>query len=380
MFNVNNLPQKPVVQFSDQLPMLIHQLYSALSDPQGFHGFLDAISASVNGCSAQLAIIKKNPIQLEHAWYSDLNDGMVKWYIENNMIEQDIVSNHAVTQAPGKFQSAIPLLPEFDLNNKYERWESEQNMLDSAWLVIESNDDRMTLLAIQRTIEQGIYHQSELESLNLLIPYIRQSLQLYRHTLKRNKISSSLAFLFEHISDATFVLDGQANILYSNAPAKQLLKNERCFHIDQTRFHFPEKKVQQEFIQSSIQVARSSIGKGDFFSQTIFLQRSDKEPLTLVITPLKGSELITGGAIVTVYDRSLRPLPKASEIAAYFSLSPAESLLCEDLLTGLSLKDVAIKQYKSEATLRTYLKNVFQKTGHKSQGQLISCVLCALLH
>ena len=40
-----------------------------------------------------------------------LSEEFLDWYLENNMIAQDVVSNQAIKQAPGLFQSALPLLP-----------------------------------------------------------------------------------------------------------------------------------------------------------------------------------------------------------------------------------------------------------------------------
>ncbi|EDY86946.1 transcriptional regulator, LuxR family protein [gamma proteobacterium HTCC5015] len=374
------LPQRNAVSISENIPDLIHTLYSALNHPEGFHPFLDRITHSINGCAAQLSTIRKAPIQLEHLWYSGLSDDFLKWYLDNNMIEHDVVSNHAVTQAPGHFQSAIPLLDHYTMEASYARWESDQDMLDSAWLVVEADEHSITLLTIQRTVAQGVYQQSELAQLNQLTPYIRQAVQLHRQIAHQYRVGSSLEWLFNHLAEATFILDDRANVLYSNRAAKTLLQRERCLKIADTRFQFSQDQLQHDFVRSSVRVARSSIGKENFYSHSLFLPRPQKTPLTLMIKPLESNELMAGGAIVTVYDHSHRTLPNAEAIAAYFSLSPAEATLCEDLITGLSLKDIAARQHKAEATLRTYLKNIFRKTEHNSQGQLISSILSALLH
>jgi len=83
--------------------------------------------------------------------------------------------------------------------------------------------------------------------------------------------------------------------------------------------------------------------------------------------------------VVTVYNPQERALPKANVIAQCFSLTKAEALLCEDLLMGYSLEEVAEKQAKSKETVRSYLKQVFQKTGYKRQGELISAMLTTLM-
>jgi DNA-binding NarL/FixJ family response regulator len=75
----------------------------------------------------------------------------------------------------------------------------------------------------------------------------------------------------------------------------------------------------------------------------------------------------------------MRKIPTAERIAEYFTLTRAEASLCEGLVSGLSLKETAKHQHKSEATVRTYLKQVYQKTGFNGQGQLVSGILLALI-
>lgn len=113
--------------------------------------------------------------------------------------------------------------------------------------------------------------------------------------------------------------------------------------------------------------------------ETLFLHRPDAAPLMLSIRPLGQRDLMAGGLLVTASDPAFRSFPDAATIGQYYGLSPAEAQLCEDLIMGMCLRDIAEKRHKSEATVRTYLKQVFQKTGYSRQGQLISGILSALL-
>lgn len=91
------------------------------------------------------------------------------------------------------------------------------------------------------------------------------------------------------------------------------------------------------------------------------------------------TERQASNANVEARTTALRKLPTARQIAEYFSLTPAEASLCECLVSGLSLSETAEQQKKSEATVRTYLKQVYQKTGFNRQGQLVSGILLALI-
>ncbi len=372
-------PSPPPVTIANDAE-LIQALYGSLTHREGFHAFLELLTQSINGCAAQLLLVRKQPLQIEHLWYAGLSDEFLAWYLDNNMIAQDVVSNHAAYQSPGLFQSALPLLPAFNADEDYDKWESEQDMLDTAWLVVHASPTHAQLLTVQRTVAQGPYQDSELQELNRLVPYIRQAAQLYRQIDRRALAANSLAAVIDLLPDATFLLDDQAAIVHANSAARQLVGRERQLVIADQRLAFSDRQVQNAFFRSTVQVVRSSMGREAYSADTLFLQRSGRPPLTLVLRPIENSELLSGGALVTVYDPGSRRLPSADLIAQYFSLSPAEARLCEDLVAGMSLQEAAAHRHKTEATLRSQLKQVFQKTGHKRQGALISGILTALMH
>ena len=361
-------------------PALIQALYGGLTNKEGFHDFLELLAESINGCAAQLSTMRKAPLALEHLWHAGLSDEFIAWYLDNNMIEQDVVTNHAVTQSPGLFRSALPLLPDFDINEDYSRWESDQDMLDSAWLVVHSTDTHTILLTVQRTVAQGPYTSVELAQLNRLVPFVRQAIQLAEQLDQRNRVTTSLAGIIDALPDASFVLNDQASIVYTNKAAAALLQRERCLTISDQRLSFEEKDVQNAFVRSSVQVVRASMGKDLYRSDTLILNRRDRAPLLLVVRPIESEDLQLGGALVSVYDQRDRQFPSAELIGQYFSLTPAEAQVCADLVTGMSLKDIAQMRHKSELTLRTYVKHIFQKTNHTRQGELISSILSALMH
>ena len=360
-------------------PDLLQTLYRSLTHREGFHAFLEKLTGAINGCAAQLLVIHRQPLRMEHVWYHGLSEEFLDWYLENNMIAQDVVSNQAIKQAPGLFQSALPLLPDFRPDADYSKWENEQDMLDSAWLVVDNTRTHTFVLTIQRTVGQGPYQQAELNALNRLVPHIRQTVQLYRQLETRSKAASSLAAIIDVLPDATFVLDSLATVLYSNKAARALINRERCLSIRDERFSFAEKDVQAAFFRSSAQVVRSSMGKEGYCSETLFLKRERRSPLIFVIRPIESSELLAGGALVSVYEPDNRPLPSAEHIAAYFDLTQAEARVCEQLVSGKSVQAVSEQSGRSVATVRSQMKQIFQKTGCSRQGELVSRILAALL-
>ncbi|MCB5163015.1 helix-turn-helix transcriptional regulator [Marinomonas algarum] len=359
---------------------LVHALYEGLTDREGFHHFLELLRVANNACAAELVVVRKQPLQIDHLWYAGLPDDFIDWYTKNNMIQQDLVSRYATFQPPGVFHSALSIKDKLNITEDYQRWQNDQNMLDSAWLVIHCTDTHTILLTMQRTIKQGMYHPEDLARLNQLVPFIRQAILLCQQIDQRNVAKRTLTSVVNAMHQATLILNEQAVVIHSNPLAKALLVEQKLLSVRNERLMFQQNDVQNAYLRSSVQVIRASMGQGEYNTDTLFLHRVGRPPLIVLIRPMESTDVSRGGALVTIVEPTKRKLPKAETIGQYFTLSPAESELCEDLVAGLTLKEISNKSGKTEATIRSYLKNVFIKTNHSRQGELISSILSALLH
>jgi len=358
---------------------LIQCLYQALDSRSGFQDFLAMLTSSVNGCAAEISFIRRAPLVIDHMWHAGLSDEFVAWYLDNNMIAHDAVTGHAINQPPGNFGSALSLITEGEPGDQYGRWESDQDMLDSAWLVVDTSDTHVVLLTIQRTVAQGPYSPEELQALDRLVPFVRQAVSLSESLYQPPDLMQTLAGIIDLIPDAAYVLNNRGMVVLSNALGNQLLRTEHCVDLQDRRFVFCDERFQQLFFRAVTRVAQAAAPGADGVPEMMFVQRSNSLPLMLSIRPLEHSALMVGGLLVTASDPSFRSFPDATKIARYYGLSPAEAQLCEDLVTGMCLREIAEKRHKSEATVRSYLKQVFQKTGYSRQGQLISGILSSLL-
>ena len=360
-------------------PDLIQTLYSALTDRDGFHRFLEQLTLYIGGDAAELLVINRKPLRIEHIWYYGLSEELLSWYIDSNMVAVDVVINTAIRHKPGTFQTALSFVEESNPDEGSIRWEEEQGMLDAAWLVVESSETSSVVLTIQRTVEQGPFQENEIAALDRLVPYIRQAVALNRQLASRSEAASSLAAVIDVLPDATLVLDSYSTVLYSNKAAQLLLDRERSLAIRDERLSFSENELQSAFFLASTQVVRASIGREGHYTETLFLKRRGRQPLIFVLRSIESSELLAGGALVSIYEPGSRELPNADQIAGYFDLTWAEAQVCEQLVAGMDLQHIADTLGRKISTVRYQLKQVFQKTACTRQGELVSTILSALL-
>lgn len=116
----------------------------------------------------------------------------------------------------------------------------------------------------------------------------------------------------------------------------------------------------------------------------VALHRGDRRPLMAAVVPSEpgpGGDA-AAGAVVYVFDpdQDLRPLIEPA--CKLYGLSPVETRLTCLMADGATITDAATRMRIREQTARSYLKQVFMKTGTNRQAELVwlmlrSCVRTA---
>lgn len=101
-----------------------------------------------------------------------------------------------------------------------------------------------------------------------------------------------------------------------------------------------------------------------------------KRPLSVLISPLPPAR--EGGepsVALYVADPDDLPLAPPEQLAGLLDLTPAEARIAHSLALGHSLEEAAALSGVTVSTARTYLKQVFVKTGTSRQAELVKLVL-----
>ena len=102
----------------------------------------------------------------------------------------------------------------------------------------------------------------------------------------------------------------------------------------------------------------------------------DRGPIVIHLLPVKGAAqdvFSEGEILIAATAVSLNTeMPSLSLLHGLFDLSPAEARLAATLAAGHPLKTAAAHQNIQFSTARSYLDNIFRKTGTRQQSQLVA--------
>lgn len=218
------------------------------------------------------------------------------------------------------------------------------------------------------------------KALNLLLPHMRKAirLQLAMQSLKTKH--NVLAQSWETGNAAIFLLKENLEILFANALAESFL-SRKFYKITKNRLHFTNRAINQTFYQCLstlndmthlylseqdsflVQDERGNdygVRLMPYFGDVAELNISAASLMMIMITPLSVATITTS--------------EDAHRFGQLYQLTLAEEQVLYALCNEIELSDFAKTKNIKIDTARKQLKSVLQKTGLKSQKQLVRLI------
>lgn len=179
---------------------------------------------------------------------------------------------------------------------------------------------------------------------------------------------------------AALLLDGQGRIVHTNPAAESLLRRNDGLEIavDGGLRLAAAVSTETHTLSRAIQTAVSvAAGADQRLAAPLRLTRpSGQAPLIVLLAPLPPPAFalwqIMGGARVLVMIADPEAPPRhIGALRAAFGLTVAEARVAALAGSGLSAPQVAVKLGVSLATVKTHLSRCFDKTGVRSQAELV---------
>src|SRR5205814_627159 len=120
------------------------------------------------------------------------------------------------------------------------------------------------------------------------------------------------------------------------------------------------------------EAARTANGVVEAPSRALAIQRPQRLPVTVLVTPLRPSWDRTGtcppAAMVFIRDPE-QGAPAQNTLRELFGLTPAEAAITAALVEGHGLGEIAARFHVGLGTVRSHLKIILSKTGTHRQAQ-----------
>jgi DNA-binding CsgD family transcriptional regulator len=231
-------------------------------------------------------------------------------------------------------------------------------------------------LTLHRPKPRGHAAEPEIERFRLLFDHVERALEVeYRLNVQRG-ITAGLAAAA--VADTgCVVLDHRGHPVFVNDEAIDLAKGAFTLGPDCIAVHGGEQdRALRSLIATCLDTARGTcMASGG----AMRLSRPPKGDLVVTISPIPrhgvGPAWPGASVLILIVDPNHARAPDEAVLREICGLSPAEAALAGRLAIGETLREAAIARGIAFTTARSYLEQIFHRTGARRQADLVRLLL-----
>jgi DNA-binding CsgD family transcriptional regulator len=231
-------------------------------------------------------------------------------------------------------------------------------------------------LTLHRPKSRGHADKPEIERFRLLFDHVERALEVeYRLNVQRG-ITAGLAAA--SVADSgCVVLDHRGQLVFANDLANELAKGAFTLGSEGIAAHGGEQdRALRLLIASCLDAAR---GEGMAPGGAVRLSRPRRGDLVATVSPIPrhgaGPEWLGASVLILIVDPTRGRAPDEAVLRKIYGLSPAEAALAGRLAMGETLREAAIARGIAFTTARSYLEQIFHRTGTRRQVELTRLLL-----
>lgn len=257
----------------------------------------------------------------------------------------------------------------------YNEWMRPQGLKHNIGNTLLAEGGLVANITLFRPPDMKTFSDAEVRSFEDLSTHMTRALRMSMR-LQRPQDCPTSAALFDAMPHAIAVIDAQRRVLYANAAMESVLRRRAGLALRQGELNATHAGVEQKFaayVASTLQRSGGPTG-GDGLT----LPQGDQGHLSLHAMPVNGpmGRLLPNPTLLLMAtEHSARESMSRASIGQLFGCTPTEARLAELLAQGSGLRPAAQQMGITYGTARVYLKIVFDKTGARTQAQLVARLL-----
>ncbi|CCE03383.1 putative Transcriptional regulator, LuxR family [Bradyrhizobium sp. STM 3809] len=365
---------------TEQLSELIAAIYDTAFDPDRWPDalarttqFMDATGATF---AAHDAARKEGNPYYTHGGDPALN---ARYYTETVRFNPALVPI-SLYREPGEVFHLTELVANDELRRSrlFKDWMEPSDWGDFTHALIEKSGTRFSTFGVAHPLSRSPADEQVKARLGLLVPHVLRAVQISNSMQLQRVELDAMTVALEALSAAVFLLRVEADYVYANPAALQLLADGRLVAETDGRLRpidADAAKLLREALQASTDLALAAQ------PVSIILGRHGDETWVGHVVSLKQGARRRAGrhydvvAALFVHRAEARRPTLVQVIAAQFKLTAAEARVLFAILTADGVAETAAILGIAEETVKTHLKRIYAKTNTSGQAELFKLLL-----
>lgn len=364
----------PIDADLEQLSALIGLIYDAALDPGVWKAALAATASYLNAADAMLLSQEAKPVasQLQFHFHWNDSDTYNDMYAEKYAKLSPLVPMLMLTQI-GDTYAASRMMPYEELRNStfFKEWVLPQDRVDFVATTLDRSPAGFATAFFGRSTAQGLVDDETLRRMELVAPHLRRATLIGRTLTAARTQSQTLSETLDGLATAVFLINGRGGVTYANVAAREMLRREEItLGADSLPAAGDAERPLRAIFAAAANSAETiamplSLGSGAHMAHML--------PLNSGARRAYGSAY---GAVAAVFVRraTLDLSTPVELVAQLYKLSRSEIRVLYAVVELGSVSAMAEMLGLSEATVKTHLQHLFEKTGTSRQIDLIKIV------
>lgn len=359
---------------------LIADIYDAALDPPLWRKVLKGVCDFVRGGpSASLFwqdAVKKTGNSY-FVWGGEARFNQLYW--------EKYIALNPFTPAAGFFPveqiySAVDVLPppEFVESPFYKEWMTPQGWGDVLSVNLDRTATSRAVFSVARHARDGLVDEEMRRRMRLLVPHVRRSVMIGKLIDLNRLQAAALSDTLDGLDAGAFLVDATGHLVHANASARDMLNEGNVLHANGRLVAF-DARADQELNDSFAAAGNGDAALGGKGISVQLTARNGDHFVTHVLPLTTGARRQAGvpySAVAAVFvQRAGNDMPPSLDaLAERYQLTPAELRVLIAIIDVGGVPEVASVLKLSQATVRTHLRHVFEKTGVRRQADLVKLI------
>jgi DNA-binding CsgD family transcriptional regulator/PAS domain-containing protein len=366
----------------EELSNLISSAYDAALDPTDWPRLAQMLAQSFGAESSAIFQLNLNQGSAGLLGITRNFDAKAMSEYETYYHQKDVWAIAMSKSAAGRAMLGTDIMGEAEFLNS-EIFNDFAKRLEMFWFVgsvVALEKQFMGAIGIHRPHDARAFEADDKHYLDMLLPHLSRAMLLHRRLQGLTQENRIALDALEKLSVGMIAVDARATVLFANPTAERLLRAGLGLTCRLGCLSASDPTKDGELRHLIRQAGLAALGRSSETSGVLALPRpKGRRPLSLLVCPLRPHALTLGAsvpaALLIFSDPDAGPSTSTQALIELYGLTPAEARLMTALVDGERLEDYADRQGISVNTARTQSKQIFAKTGHSRQADLIREVL-----
>lgn len=304
-----------------------------------------------------------------------LSDDSTELYA-THFSERDPLLPWVQSLRPGSVVSLHELVrpAELEASAFYREWMRPFNLLPNgvtAALILKDDDAILSLLRVFRRWGGADFRAQSLQVLQELTPHLQRALVVNEELARTEKTRIAAATALERMPIAMITVNARLRVVATNEAARRILSDADglSLHHDGVRARLrADDQVLREALQQAVFGGRRAV---------LRLNRHSSRRALLVKVEPADNALHMATLYLSDPDRNAPIL--LQDLQQLFRLTVMEARMVLALIDGQRVDEAAARMRVTIQTARSYLKQIFAKTGTSRQSELVRLIMSSPL-